>query len=184
MKKQVIYSISITLLLLIAIVGGTYAFFSTSVNSGNIATDALDFIVLYNGDTDFNGKISISPTKEGGIIRTVNIRVAEGSAHALSNLFITIESITPNLSIEGFKWEVYGYKNNELVYSNNGNFAGYNATEGHNVVPIVEDYRLTEEITYFTVYLWIDANNTGNEVLGGSFNAYISASSEKFTGQL
>ena len=81
------------------------------------------------------------------------------------------------------KWEVSGVRGGKEVYTNNGTFEGYNDTN-NNAIPIVEDYRLTEEQTDFTVYVWIDGEHTGNEILGAAFSGYISAKTENFTGQL
>ena len=90
--------------------------------------------------------------------------------------------MTNNLSAPNVKWEVSGIQKGNEVYTNSGTFSGYNAT--NNKIPLVEDYRLTEDQTDFTIYVWIDGNITGNEILGATFTGFISANTEQFTGEL
>ena len=91
--------------------------------------------------------------------------------------------MTNNLSVSNVKWEISGVKGGKEVYTDNGTFQGYNATT-NNKIPLVKNYRLTETQTDFTLYIWIDGPNTGNEILGANFSGYISANTERFTGQL
>ena len=184
MKKQFIYTICAVLLLAIAVIGSTYAFFSaTTGENSNVTAEASKFEVLYTGGTDIGGPVTMSSDRTGGKNTTVHIRVGEGSAQALAYLYLNIDSITTNLRVSGFKWEVSGMRGGQEVYTNSGNFAGYNDTT-NNVITIVEDYRLTEQQTDFTIYLWVDGNEAGNEVMDGRLGGYISASTERFTGQL
>ena len=183
MNKQLLYSLSIISLLAVAIVGGTYAFYAVSTTSNNIVLDSSKFVVIYTGDTDLEGELTPTSSKAGGVSRTVHIGVSEDSSEAKANIYINIEELTENLSIAGFKWEVYGMQNGVQVYSNSNNFQGYNDTT-NNVIPIVENYKLTAETTDFTVYIWIDGSITDNEILGGQFRGYIGAETERFTGEL
>ena len=185
MKRQTVYTILAFLLLTIATVGSTYAFFSATTGTTNdvVVADAKKFEVIYTGGSEIGGIMSLSADRTGGKNTTVHIKVGQGSAQALAYLYLNINTITENIRINGFKWEVSGVRGNQEVYTNNGTFNGYNDTN-NNIITLVNDYRLTEEQTDFTVYLWIDGNSVGNEVLGGSFSGYISASTERFTGQL
>lgn len=184
MKKQLIFAISGILLLTIIVSGGTYAFYSANAgNNQTLNTTATKLEVLYTGGDTISGPMTAGSNKESGLNTTVNIRVSNDSVDALANLFINIENITSNIATNGFIWEVYGYKNSQQVYYNSGNFSGKDATT-NNIIKIVEDYQVTKVNTSFTVYFWIDGSKTGNEILGGEFRGYISASSENFTGQL
>lgn len=184
MKRQLIYTICAFLLLAIAVVGSTYAFFTaTTGENSNVTAEASKFEVIYSGGTEINGPIDLSTDRTGGVNTTVHIKVGQGSAHALAYLYFNIEQMTDNLSVSNVKWEVSGLKGGKEVYTNSGTFLGYNDTS-NNKIPIVENYRLTEEQTDFTLYIWIDGPNTGNEILGASLSGYISANTERFTGQL
>lgn len=184
MKKQVIYTICAVLLLTVAVIGSTYAFFSATTNdSGRRRAEAQKFEVIYNGGEEINGPIDLSSDRNGGVNTTVNIRVTEGSTQALSYLYLNITEMTANLSVSNVKWEVSGIRGGQEVYTNSGTFQGYNDTT-NNVITIVDGYRLSETQTDFTIYIWVDGNNAGNEMFGASLSAYISASTENFTGTL
>lgn len=185
MTRQTIYTICTFLLLGIATVGATYAFYSASASSNNnsVAAEASPFEVIYTGGTEINGNMPITSDKTEAFKTTVNIRIADNSVNALSNLYINIENISNELQVEGFVWELYGYKNNTQIYYKKGNFEGYNSTN-NNKVPLISNYQTDKTNTSFTLYLWIDGNKTGNEVIGTSFKGYIGASTEQFTGQL
>ena len=184
MKKQIIYTICAILLLAITITGSTYAFFSaTAGENSNVDTQSRKFEIIYTGGTEINGPISLSTDRTGGVNTTVHIKVGQGSAEALSYLDLNILEMTENLSVSNVKWEVSGVKNGNQVYTNSGTFSGYNDTN-NNVINLVHDYKLSEEQTDFTVYVWIDGPNTGNEIIGASLTSYISARTERFTGQL
>ena len=101
-----------------------------------------------------------------------------GALFAMATSFLT-----DNIAIPGFVWEVYGYRNGNLVYSNSGTFNGYDDTT-NNKIPIVTNYQLSEDNTEFIVYFWIDGSLTGNEVLGGAFSGYIGATSQQVTAEL
>lgn len=182
MRKQVLYSIMSILLLTIAVIGSTYAYFSASASSNeNVEGTSKTFDVIYTGGTTISGPINLGSKKEDGLNTTVNIKMAEGSALATATLYINIEKITSNLATEGFVWEVIGTKNNTQVYYNKGNFVGTNNTT-KNIVNIVENYKLSEENTSFTVYLWIDGNKVDNNIVNAEFQGYIGAKTENFTG--
>lgn len=185
MKKYMIYSIAAILLLTLVVASSTYAFFVTSAQTSNnsISSKTTTLDIIYDSGESIDNNINIVSRKEEGYNTTVNIRTAPNSANAKTNLYIYIEELTENIAIEGFVWEVYGYKNNTQVYSNQGNFEGYNDTD-NKIVPIVTNYMLSEDNTSFTVYFWLDGSKTDNSVVGGSFKGYIGASSEEFSATL
>lgn len=185
MKKKVTYTILvifIILLLTITTVGITYSFFVTSATGKN-QTEATGkkFEIIYTGGTDITGPIELATKKEEGLSTTVNIKIAQGSAVALADIYINVEKITSNIAIEGLIWEVVGIKNSTQVYYNKGNFSGVNNTT-NNIVTVVDDYLLSEDNTAFTVYLWLDGNKVDNSVLNSEFKGYIGAKTENFTG--
>lgn len=184
MKKQTktIYIIIAILLLTIIVAGSTYAAFMAMVSGSNeVKTNSSKLEVVYTGDdSEITEPMTIASKKEEGQIRTVNISVTEDSVEAKATIYINIEEITDNLAIEGFIWEVYGVQSGKDVYYKKGNFDGYNNTT-NNIVNIVEDYKLTDENTTFTIYLWIDGNQTDNKVIGSSFKGHIGAKTENFS---
>lgn len=184
MKKQLIYSIITVFLIMIIIIGSTYAFFtSTAKANNNAAANSKNFEVIYTGGgQNLSGSLKPCAKKEDGINTTVNIKMAQNSALARATLYINIEKITSNLAVEGFVWEVYGTDpNGTQVYYNKGNFAGTNDTD-KNTVNIVENYQLSYENTSFTVYLWVDRSKVDNGILNSEFKGSLGAKTENFTG--
>ena len=185
MKKYMLYSIIAVLFLILIVAGSTYSFLSTSFDTQNnsIYSNTKGLNIIYNNGSHINNSIGVVSRKEEGYNTTVKIKIAPNSVAAKTNLYIYIENITSNIAIDGFIWEVYGYKNGSQVYTNSGTFAGYNDTT-NNKIPIVNNYLLSEDETSFTVYFWLDGSQTNNEVLGGSFSGYIGANSEQVSGIL
>lgn len=180
MKKTVIYITAVILIIAIT-VGATYAFFTASIESNKITSNSTVLDVIYSGGTHIDGKINLVSSKEKGLSTTVSIRFSQDSVQEAGDIYMDIEKITENLSIPGFKWEIYGYKNNELVYSGTGTFDGKKTSD---VITLVNDYEIDYVDTLFTIYIWLDGNMVGNEVLGGEFKAYIGAKTEHFTSRL
>ena len=180
-KKYYIYSILVILLLVVVVSGATYAYFVSNVitNGNSIQTNGANFDIIYAGGTQINGVINIGSSKDDGYNTTVNIRSGSNTPNVRADLYINIDEITSNIAIEGFVWEVYGYNNGELVYSDTGDFDGCNSSN-NNKVKIVDNYLLSQTDTSFTVYFWIDGTKTDNNVLNGQFRGYIYASSEQF----
>lgn len=184
MKRQLIYTICAVLLLTVAVIGSTYAYFTaTAGGNNNTNTASSDFEIIYTGGTEISGNMPITSDKTEAFKTTVNISSTQASVEAVATIYLNIETITPNLRIEGFVWELYGYKNNQQVVHRSGTFNGYNDTT-NNIVNLIENYPIDNTNTAFTLYLWIDGTKTNNNVLGGEFLGYIGARTERITGTL
>lgn len=184
MKKNMIYTFLLVLLLISLVAGATYSYLVSSIGDPRtVATNASKYEVIYTGGTEISGIMPVTADKTDAFKTDVNIKLGKDSATALADLYINIEEMTDNLSIEGFVWEVYGYKNGNQVKHTSGNFKGYNA-QTNKILTIIDDYELSEENTKFTVYLWLDGNKTDNAIIGASFKGYIGAKTEYLTGKL
>ena len=191
MKKIVVYIIALSLVMFITI-GVTYAYFSTSVNSGDKQVGGSHRLeVIYTGDTEISGNLKLVNSKEEGFIRKVYIKLSDRSVGAASNLYINVEKITADLAVLALHWEVYGFKEGNEVYHDDGTFmdcGGINETKSKCTngkrIYIVTDYVLSTTDTEFVVYLWLDGNEVGNEVLGDTLKGYIGAETNNITGDL
>lgn len=179
-KKNVLTILGILLLIIITIIGATYAYYSIVVSgNNNVQANSKKYEIIYRGGTHLTGDMQAVSQKEDGKITTVEIGLASGSAIANATLYINIINISSNLAIAGFKWEVYRINGANEVYVNSGNFSG-KATSDE--IPIVTNYQLSETMTQFKIYLWIDGNNSGNGIDGGTFEGYIGARTDALTG--
>ena len=183
MKKQYIYSIIFVLLLTIAIIGSTYAFFAASDASKSVTTGSSKFEVLYTGGTHINGPMFLGKSKEDGLHTSVNIKVSPDSVNAKGIIYLTINEMSPLLSSDGFIWEVYRTKNGQTTYQSSGNFLGKNNTN-NNTIELVQDYLIDKENTTFTIYFWLDGNKFDNSIDNASFDGDIGAKTEDFTGAI
>lgn len=189
MKKILIYIIAI-FMSVILIVGGTYAFFVATSNSNQIVTNSTKFEVIYTGGKQIGGKLEFSNSKTEDFKTAVNIRMAEGSVLGIANLYIQIDEITSNIANEALTWEVYKTYDGVESFEGSGSFAdcqtGTNKRncETGDKLYIVDDYKLSEKNTTFTIYIWLNGNLANNSAIGGIFKGYIGAETENFTGDL
>lgn len=180
----------IVFLVTIVTVSGTYAFFSSTANSSEMNFDTAKFEVIYTGGTAITGNLELVKSKEEGFNTKINIKVSEGSLDGKANLYINIEEITANIATEAFNWEVYKTVNGNENFVNSGTFIDCEKDgikkqcESGDKIYIVRDYPLTTTNTTFTVYIWLNGYEVGNEVVGSSFNGYIGAESENITANL
>ncbi len=186
MKKQYLYAIASVMLIAILVIGGTYAYFTFRFTGNNtMDTNSKKFEIDYiGGGSSFDGPLELVSRKEDGYSKTLKIKVASGAVDTKINLYLEIEQISAALATDGFIWEIYGYNSsNQLVYSNDGTFNGYNATT-NKIVNLINynDYTITTDETTFIVYLWLNSASVGNEVLGSTFKGHIAAQSEQFSG--
>ena len=193
MKKVITYIIVILVITIIT-VGSTYAYLVSQTNQNNNIQlgEGAELNVVYNRGTALEGAISPGNDKTSGLNTTVNIGITEDSVVAKANLYINVNTISSALATEGFIWEVYKTVNGVETFVDTGSFTECRATTGEDTkkcatkdkLYIVNDYILSTTPTYFTVYVWIDGNKTGPDVLGASFKGTIEAETEKFTGHL
>ncbi len=186
MKQKTIYSIIITLLIVvITIVGSTYAYYSLSAtgDNTNVTVSSEKYEVIYHGGEDITSAtcpMQVVSSKEGGCNTTVEIGLAQGvTVAANANFFIDVISITDNLKIAGFKWEIYSLNGQTETLVNSGNFASIPA---NNQIQIASNLPLSTTLKQYKIYIWVDGNLTDNEVLGSSFSGAISASTDVLTG--
>lgn len=186
MKKEVMYSIIITLLLtVITIIGSTYAYYSLTATgtNRNVSSTSEKYEVVYNGGTHINSstcEMKIVANKEQGCHTDIEIGVATGvSIDIKANLFINVTSISNELKTAGFKWEVYRLNGNTETYVTSGNFASIPA---NNQLTILTNETLSTTLKKFRIYIWLDGNLTDNNVAGKSFEGYIGANTEQLTG--
>lgn len=178
MKKIILYT-AIILLVIIITVGGTYAYFVSTINSANTLTTASSKLeVIYTGDTAITGVLNLVSSKEEGKKATVKIQLSEDSVDAKADLYIQVNEIGTNIASNALNWEAYRTYNGEESFVNSGTFSGI---EDGDKIYIDTDYRLSTTETSYTVYIWLDGNKIGNEAIGEILEGYIGAEAEHIT---
>lgn len=188
MKKTILY-IAIVLLLIIITASGTYAYLvaatNSTANAANTKGAVLD--VIYTKGEDISGTLNLTKDKNGGLETTINIRLSDDSVQVSANLYINIEEITETIANSALNWEVYETVNNTEILVGSGTFADCGngtACKTNDKLYIVNNYELSTTNTTFTVYIWLNGNAVGNEVLNAVFKGKIGAESGNFTGEL
>jgi len=186
MKKGILYSVFITIfLIVVTIVGSTYAYYSLVASGNNRTVNATAEIyeIIYHGGDDITPDtcpMNVVANKEQGCNTVVEIGLGAGvTVNANANIYIEIASITNNLKIAGFKWEVYKLNGQTETFVSRGNFSNI---PNDNKIPVATSQPLSTTLAKYKIYLWLDGNLTDNDVSGASFNGHITASTDVLTG--
>ena len=154
----------ITLLITIAVIGGTYAYYVWTTSSGEetkISTSLGAATIYLDGGGDIN-QTNLKPTatKEEGIVK--NIKIKGSVSNKLSfNLYFDIIELGENLNEESFKFALYkgstlikeGNFSDEYI-NNNTVTCNTDSTKKH--VVLLENELISTSITTYTLYVWVD----------------------------
>ena len=186
MGKNIIKSlIFVILLTTFTILGSTYAYFrvSTSGQDNSVRSNSAKYEIIYTGGTHINGEMEVTSSKEGGYNTTVQIGVSQNTTIPIkADIYIDITQISTNMAVEGFVWEAYRLNGTQEIFVKKGNFAGKKVGDKINVV---EGFSLSQTLTPFKVYFWIDGNKTDDSiVLNSNFEGYLGAKTYQLTGDV
>lgn len=182
MKDKVITSILIVIIILISVVGITYAFITWSSEKINTSGTSECFEILYAKGTDIGSDQSVKtlmPSNDytGGLSTTVKI----GFSNACTNVsgkgkikLNTLDTTSTNLFREGLL--------NYVVFKN-----GTKLTEGNirNNNPIIIDIGTLKKVSSissadsYTVYVWLNNALVSNDDYLSSYNGNIFAEVEQ-----
>ena len=159
MKKQLVLSITIVLLLAIIISGSTFAYFSTVVKGqGNdVLANSADYGVIYNKGNPLTGDIEPVISKDDGLNTSVNIKLSKALSGVTGDILLNVTNISNNLKISGFKWESYKVEGNTETLLKSGNFA--DVTNG-GIISLVDNLPLSTTLATIKVYIWLDATDS------------------------
>lgn len=183
----------VILLLIVAIItiGGTYAFFISTIATPNFTVESHQLEVIYTGDEEINGGLNLVKDKSGGYRREVSIGLSENSVGAAANIYISVDQITSTLATEALTWEIYkledGVENlyDQGTFVDCGNLGETKTTcAAGKRIYMVENLVLSTTQQQFAIYIWLNGYKAGNEVLGATLKGYIGAETENITGIL
>ena len=156
MKKEVLYSSFITIfLIIITIIGSTYAYYSLVASGNNRTVNATSEVyeVIYHGGTDITPEtcsMNVVGSKEQGCNTTIEIGLGQNVTVAVNaNLYIEVDSITDNLKISGFKWEVYKLNGQTETFVSRGNFANI---PNDNKILMTSNQPLSATLSQYKIY--------------------------------
>ncbi len=184
-KKKIFLITGISLLVLIAIVGGTYAWYvwtTSDSDTTKIVAGVGAATVTFDGGSDINANLRPVSDKSKGIIK--NISVKADTTGLVFNMYLDITSIDTGLKDESFRYELY--KGTTKVKE--GNFSDSYLTSNtvtcsknntNHIVLLTNESISTSKTTY-TLYIWIDgANYTNpNTMMNKTFSFKLHADGE------
>ena len=184
-KKKIFLITGISLLVLIAIVGGTYAWYvwtTSDSDTTKIVAGVGAATVTFDGGSDINASIRPVSDKSKGIVK--NISVKGDTTGLVFNMYLDITSIDTGLKDESFRYELY--KGTTKVKE--GNFSDSYLTSNTvtcsknntNHIVLLTNESISTSKTSYTLYIWIDgANYTNpNTMMNKTFSFKLHADGE------
>lgn len=172
-KKKTLIIVSI--LILITIIGVTFAYFSSQGESSKQTVTTAYLSIEFDDSTPIINAEKIRPILEKDIETKAAKKVFKVSKKSDSpNVYAKIEltdlTIPEVLSVSDFKWALY--KNNSKIST--GDFDGI--TNSDTVILATNELIADEEIEY-TLYIWInETKQLQNDMMNQTFEATITVS--------
>ena len=166
-KKKIFLITGISLLVLIAIVGGTYAWYVWTTSDSevtNITAGVGSATVTFDGGSDISANLRPVSDKSKGIVK--NISVKADTEGLVFNMYLDITSIDTGLKDKSFRYELY--KGTTKVKE--GNFSDSYLTSNTvtctknntNHIVLLTNESISTSKTSYTLYIWIDGANYTN----------------------
>ena len=184
-KKKIFLITGISLLVLIAIVGGTYAWYvwtTSDSDTTKIVAGVGAATVTFDGGSDINANLRPVSDKSKGIIK--NISVKADTTGLVFNMYLDITSIDTGLKDESFRYELY--KGTTKVKE--GNFSDSYLTSNTvtctknntNHIVLLTNESISTSKTSYTLYIWIDGENytNPNTMMNKTFSFKLHADGE------
>ena len=184
-KKKIFLITGISLLVLIAIVGGTYAWYvwtTSDSDTTKIVAGVGAATVTFDGGSDINANLRPVSDKSKGIVK--NISVKGDTTGLVFNMYLDITSIDTGLKDESFRYELY--KGDTKVKE--GNFSDSYLTSNTvtctknntNHIVLLTNESISMSKTSYTLYIWIDGENytNPNTMMNKTFSFKLHADGE------
>ena len=156
-------------LLLLLMLGGTYAYYKwSSSDNMNVNVKIDGGTVTFDGGTNITSTIMPTATKEEGIKKDITVKASkEGVA---INLYMDLTTIPSELKEKSFEYEIYYNgttlvkKGNFGVYNSNTNTSGISyATSGVTTLTLFTGRDVsTSNTDKYTLYLWFNGKDYTN----------------------
>ena len=184
-KKKIFLITGISLLVLIAIVGGTYAWYvwtTSDSDTTKIVAGVGAATVTFDGGSDINANLRPVSDKSKGIIK--NISVKADTTGLVFNMYLDITSIDTGLKDESFRYELYkgttkvkeGNFSDSYLTSNTVTCAKNNT----NHIVLLTNESISTSKTSYTLYIWINGVNytNPNTMMNKTFSFKLHADGE------
>ena len=166
-KKKIFIITGISLLVLIAIIGGTYAWYvwSTSDNEvTKIVAGVGAATVTFDGGSDISANLKPVADKSNGIVKTIKVKASTTGLNF--NMYLDIASIDTGLKDASFRYEFYRGTTkvkegnfSDTYLNSNTTTCSTNSTKH---ITLVNGDSISTTTTDYTLYIWIDGANYEN----------------------
>ena len=156
-------------LLLLLMLGGTYAYYKwSSSDNMNVNVKIDGGTVTFDGGTNITSTIMPTATKEEGIKKDITVKASKEGVTI--NLYMDLTTIPSELKEKSFEYEIYYNgttlvkKGNFGVYNSNTNTSGISyATSGVTTLTLFTGRDVsTSNTDKYTLYLWFNGKDYTN----------------------
>ncbi len=157
------------ILLLLLMIGGTYAYYKwSSSDNMNVNVKIDGGTVTFDGGTNITSTIMPTATKEEGIKKDITVKASKEGVTI--NLYMDLTTIPSELKEKSFEYEIYYNgttlvkKGNFGVYNSNTNTSGISyATSGVTTLTLFTGREVsTSNTDKYTLYLWFNGKDYTN----------------------
>lgn len=157
------------ILLLLLMIGGTYAYYKwSSSDNMNVNVKIDGGTVTFDGGTNITSTIMPTATKEEGIKKDITVKASKEGVTI--NLYMDLTTIPSELKEKSFEYEIYYNgttlvkKGNFGVYNSNTNTSGISyATSGVTTLTLFTRRDVsTSNTDKYTLYLWFNGKDYTN----------------------
>lgn len=157
------------ILLLLLMIGGTYAYYKwSSSDNMNVNLKIDGGTVTFDGGTNITSTIMPTATKEEGIKKDITVKASKEGVTI--NLYMDLTTIPSELKEKSFEYEIYYNgttlvkKGNFGVYNSNTNTSGISyATSGVTTLTLFTGRDVsTSNTDKYTLYLWFNGKDYTN----------------------
>lgn len=157
------------ILLLLLMIGGTYAYYKwSSSDNMNVNVKIDGGTVTFDGGTNITSTIMPTATKEEGIKKDITVKASKEGVTI--NLYMDLTTIPSELKEKSFEYEIYYNgttlvkKGNLGVYNSNTNTSGISyATSGVTTLTLFTGRDVsTSNTDKYTLYLWFNGKDYTN----------------------
>ena len=182
MNKSKVFMIFGILLLVVSIIGSTFAYYiwtSGSEDETKIVTSVGSATVYFDGGKAIeNASLRPVESKEYGIVKNISVQANKTGINF--NLYLDITSIDNNLKDKSFRYQFY--KEDTLVKEGNfssdyldSNLVNCSVNNTNHIVLLSNETISTTKLNY-SLYIWVDGlQDNPKEMMGKSFNFLLHA---------
>ena len=158
MNKKIGIIIGI-IMLIVVIIGGTYAYYKWSGTSNiNISVKVEGSTVTFNGGSNVTGVLIPTSSKEEGIKKDITVKASDSGS--TMSLYMDLTTMPSELKEESFIYELY-YNDSTLVKKGNFKDITY-ASSGTTTLTLFTDRVVNTTTDKYTLYLWFNGKDFTN----------------------